>query len=193
MDISTLNVIILVLNLLVLTWYSIETFLVRKATQRTSKHNTEPLLMLNFSANTTQQGLIDDDMDIDDVILTLSNIGGGVATNIKIEPIKNLCKDDHRDVVLRLPQTNILFPAKTERLAVSEFENGTKIRGGHPHPYLVPRMAIRDDTIQYDLDPRETHWKDHSYSIKMSYNDQNGKVYTTHLLVDKNGVNFVKK
>ena len=54
-------------------------------------------------------------------------------------------------------------------------------------------MTIRDGAIRYDINPEETHWKDHSYRVEMSYSDQTGKAYTTHLLVDKNGVNFIKK
>jgi hypothetical protein len=195
MNIETLNIIILILNLLMLTWYSIETYLMRKTSQHVSKHNTEPLLMLNFTANKVHQGGLDDDMDIDDVVLTLSNIGGGVATNIRIEPLKNLYGTSGREVRLRMPQTNIIFPGTTERLAVSEYENGRRIRGGHPHPYLIPLMSVETNEnishIRYDKEASETHWNTHSYMLRIDYTDQYGKSFITKLSVDKEGIQFV--
>ena len=195
MSLDQLNVIILGLNLLILTWYTIETMKLRKTTQYDSKDRTEPLLVLDFNASRYSQGIIDDDVDISDVEISLVNIGGGTALNVQFDKIKNLYAEEaNREVAFRLPQTSTIFAGEKTRLAVTEFTDGRRLRGGHPHPLLIPNMIVDDNTehsIWYDTDAENTHWKDHSYDVYMRYQDKLLNNYATHVHISKLGAEIV--
>lgn len=180
---------------LVLIWYSTETFRLRKESQRTNEAAHTPIPTIIFNATKFQTKLIDADFDISEKDILIANIGSAAAVNVQFTII-SLPPDGTQLVQFKMAHSSVLLPGESHVLAVTQPNTRSrwgKVRGGHPHPYLIPGMIADEDTgVHYDVPPQGTHWSTHSYAFSVFYENPYGQKYKADFTVDKNGAHATK-
>lgn len=177
-----------------LVWYTVETFRLRKEAQEANESKLTPVPTIIFNATKFQTKLLDADFDIDEKDILIANIGNAAAVNVKFSTI-NLPPDGTEQVQFRMEHSTILLPNESHLLAVTQPNSRTrwgKVRGGHPHPYLIPGMVVDEETgIRYDLPPEGTHWATHTYKFSITYENPYGKKFKAFFEVDKTGAHLL--
>lgn len=179
---------LLLITTVVICAYTIETYKLRKESQKTNEYELRPSPVITFVTTKAQTKLIDADFDIDEKDILITNVGKSAALNIRFSEIRT--PDSERKVLLRMIHSNILKPDETLPLAItvpSESSRDGRTRGSHPHPYLIPGMVVGDNGIEYDISPEKTHWKNHTYSFSIFYDNPNGDSFESTFIVDENG------
>lgn len=184
----TLENALLIITTVVVLWYTIETYKLRKESQKANEFALKPIPVITFVTTEAQTKLIDADFDISEKDILITNVGKAAALNIRFSEISIPQKNDN--ILFRMIHSNILKPDETMPLAISvpfkESRDG-RVRGSHPHPYLIPGMIVGDNGIEYDISPEKTYWKDHNYSFTISYDNANGDSFLASFVVDKYG------
>lgn len=181
------NMLLLITTLVVL-WYTVETYKLRKESQKTNDLELKPLPAITFITTDAQTKLLDADFDINEKDILITNVGRAAALNVRFSEI-NIAQEKQK-VLFRLIHSNILKPNETLPLAVTvPFEDSRdgRVRGSHPHPYLIPGMTVGDNGAEYDISPEKTYWKDYSYSFSVFYDNPAGDSFEAKFVVDKNG------
>ncbi|HYF96769.1 MAG TPA: hypothetical protein VD947_01885 [Patescibacteria group bacterium] len=183
------EVILLTITTLVILWYTAETFKLRRESENNNKLNLMPVPSLVFITTKAQTKLIDADFDIDEKDILITNVGKVAALNIKFSIIKLVALD--QKILFRVVHANVLVPGEYSVLAVTNLDYSSqsgRLRGAHPHPYLIPGMAIDEKLgTQHDMPMEKTHWKNHRYKFFITYENPFGKKYKADFLVDKDG------
>jgi len=192
----SLENILLLITTIVILWYTIETYKLRKESQRANDFELKPIPVITFVTTEAQTKLIDADFDISEKDILITNVGKASALNIRFSEID--IPQVKNKVLFRMIHSNILRPDETMPLAVTvPFEDSRdgRVRGSHPHPYLIPGMIVGDNGTEYDISPEKTYWKNHSYNFSISYDNANGDSFEATFAVDKHGAHpkLVKK
>lgn len=189
------NLIILIATAAIILWYTVETFKLRKDAQATSRARLTPIPALIFHATEMHHKVIDDDIDVDNRDILITNIGLSPVLNIKFDIIRDLHEEENNPILFRLVESNILMPNEVKALAITvplDDNPSGRLRGSYPHPYLIPGMA-RDENgrASFDTPAERTHWSTHTYGVRITYENPYGEKFETRLIIDKDGSHTV--